>query len=645
MLKRACEDLDFVPPNHVLEIITGHMHATAELEMLHVPLTKEALAAHAASHSADLVSEALTTMAKLHEQNGLLEEVLYQFQNATKSLQCSLRAFRTNGLPVLDGFLPWFRRFKKNLTEGEVCLSVFQEALGQLVDACNGRKAVSPEFSALKFIFNSVSRSHHFYRQFMMRCKNFSCCNMRAVQNYMDVHKDACLELRSIITQMQTMQPSFQKIVDCSPAEALKGHEESEFRSASLPNDVLLSPISSPSSGGFSQSFRYVRNVSPVFRQPISISGCLDAVNRATKAGNCVNARQYRMLAAMHFQYSPSRARLAWMMLSNSLQSPKNVKAAVQLVENYDACSHCQGVLAMCLYRGQGVAVDRMRAVPLARQSAAAGSKYGQFVLGCYYHDEHDSINAIENFKLSAQQRLDAASYELGCMALQANALEEATRHLRRAAQQGFGKAFRKLAGIADNEKEREYCSVRANRYESIETMFPEGQEEAPESAYNSDNSDSSKSSMGFLSGEEEMGSRGSLNVAAAGYGRVQHARKWVQLQSAADGIPDIEISMRHFIPAPFRVNCVDSSGLPELKDYSSSNGSDILMNRSSSGSRCSSRRKKRARLLHVDERAAAAPSAACSVSVPASPLKQTKMAPSKINCTCLKCLMLAAVE
>jgi hypothetical protein len=113
---------------------------------------------------------------------------------------------------------------------------------------------------------------------------------------------------------------------------------------------------------------------------------------------------------------------------------------------------------------------------------------------------------------------------------------------------------------------------------------------------------------MGFLSGEEEMGSRDSLNVAAAGHGRVQRARKWVKLQIVADGIP-----------APFHVKCVDSPRLPELENYNSSNGSS-----------CSSKRQKRARLVHVDERAAAASSGAFSVS-PAPP--QRLFAPSKMKC------------
>jgi TPR repeat protein len=112
-------------------------------------------------------------------------------------------------------------------------------------------------------------------------------------------------------------------------------------------------------------------------------------------------------------------------------------------------------VLALCLYRGQGGAVDKMRAVPLARQSAAAGSRYGQVVLGCCYHDENDSANAAANYKLSVEQGLDAAYYELGCMSQLANALEEAAGLFRRAADQGFQMVFVKLADIADNETER----------------------------------------------------------------------------------------------------------------------------------------------------------------------------------------------
>ena len=52
MSKRAREEIDFSPQHQALGI-TGHTHATAEPEMQHIPLTKEALGDHAAAHFAD----------------------------------------------------------------------------------------------------------------------------------------------------------------------------------------------------------------------------------------------------------------------------------------------------------------------------------------------------------------------------------------------------------------------------------------------------------------------------------------------------------------------------------------------------------------------------------------------------------------
>ncbi len=49
-------------------------------------------------------------------------------------------------------------------------------------------------------------------------------------------------------------------------------------------------------------------------------------------------------------------------------------------------CAHSKGALGRCLANGAGVAEDVGRGLALARESAAAGSSFGQFVVGrCYY--------------------------------------------------------------------------------------------------------------------------------------------------------------------------------------------------------------------------------------------------------------------
>ena len=207
-----------------------------------------------------------------------------------------------------------------------------------------------------------------------------------------------------------------------------------------------------------------------------------------------------------------------------------------------------------------------MRAVPLARQSAAAGSRYGQFVLGCYYHDEKDGANAAANYKLSAEQGLDAAYYELGCMSQLANALEEAAVLFRRAADQGFPMAFIKLADIADNETERAKWRVRSNpyRYERLDSDAMETDSSATLASGSSEDLDL-----------KDISDSSVLRVAAARYARAMHTLEWVPQESGCDDMS-----------ACFHGNCVDSPRLFKLNDSSSSNGSsysDAPISRSSS--------------------------------------------------------------
>ncbi len=94
-------------------------------------------------------------------------------------------------------------------------------------------------------------------------------------------------------------------------------------------------------------------------------------------------------------------------------------ETAFKLVEEGDlqGCPHCQGILSYCLSQGCGVATISMPALylPLARTSAAANSKYGQYALGCYFlRHEEDRAAAFAQFQLSAAQGLDAAQFELG---------------------------------------------------------------------------------------------------------------------------------------------------------------------------------------------------------------------------------------
>lgn len=139
-------------------------------------------------------------------------------------------------------------------------------------------------------------------------------------------------------------------------------------------------------------------------------------------------------------------------------------ETAFELVEEGDrqGCPHCQGILSYCLFQGCGVATKSVPALylPLARSSAAANSKYGQYALGCHFQrHEEDRAGAFAQFQLSALQGLDAAQFELGrCYQFGYGVAiddAEALRLYRLAASGGFLDALESLAEyVADVDEE-----------------------------------------------------------------------------------------------------------------------------------------------------------------------------------------------
>ena len=101
-------------------------------------------------------------------------------------------------------------------------------------------------------------------------------------------------------------------------------------------------------------------------------------------------------------------------------------------------------MLSLCLHQGWGVARDVERARQLARTSAAAGSRYGQFVLGTLYEiSESEVLETRGQYQLSVAQGLDAAQYGLGFhYSFFDGDNEEALRLYRLAAAQGFETAI-----------------------------------------------------------------------------------------------------------------------------------------------------------------------------------------------------------
>ena len=143
---------------------------------------------------------------------------------------------------------------------------------------------------------------------------------------------------------------------------------------------------------------------------------------------------------------------------------------AFELVEEGDrqGCPHCQGILSYCFSQGCGIATKNEPSLylPLARSSAAANSKYGQYALGCHFQrHEKDHAGAVAQFQLSAAQGLDAAQFELGtCYKFGYGVAideAEALRLYRLAADGGFPDAFESLAELAADVTEEIYWLER----------------------------------------------------------------------------------------------------------------------------------------------------------------------------------------
>jgi hypothetical protein len=137
--------------------------------------------------------------------------------------------------------------------------------------------------------------------------------------------------------------------------------------------------------------------------------------------------------------HAPSHAELAWLLLFGRVGVRVNQQKAFELAEKGASmdCMHCRGVLAFIYHKwcygcdnvykgyhkhsaskfridGYNVA----RALPLARASVAAGSKYGQFVFGLLCEERtggvaKDAIQTVAHVRMAAAQGLDAALLKL----------------------------------------------------------------------------------------------------------------------------------------------------------------------------------------------------------------------------------------
>lgn len=183
---------------------------------------------------------------------------------------------------------------------------------------------------------------------------------------------------------------------------------------------------------------------------------------------------------AIDFECLPARAALAEMYLSRDkvgVKPPimKHMPMAVDLVSEFDSDPDCRGVLAYCHFKYNMV----NEAAPLAAQSAAAGSKYGQFVCGLIKRIQHDYAGAHQWFSLAADQNYDEAQiglaelYSSGKMGgTKEHDKTEAHRLLELAAKQGNDKAMMCI-GLSYGD-EAIALKKDANRQEEAQMRFEE---------------------------------------------------------------------------------------------------------------------------------------------------------------------------
>lgn len=136
-----------------------------------------------------------------------------------------------------------------------------------------------------------------------------------------------------------------------------------------------------------------------------------------------------------------ARALLADILLNgNTAGVAKDVREATRLASLGSQADDpdCKGVLAHS-YLIDGIPSGRM----LADESAAAGSKYGQYVVGLYELQKNDRTEAVKYFTLAAAQNYDEAQIALSQMQ---SDTDEALRLMLLAADQGNAYALYSIA-------------------------------------------------------------------------------------------------------------------------------------------------------------------------------------------------------
>jgi hypothetical protein len=171
-------------------------------------------------------------------------------------------------------------------------------------------------------------------------------------------------------------------------------------------------------------------------------------------------------------QHGPSHAHVSDMLFDGRAGVAEDVKRAFAFA-SYGAalgCAHSKGMLGLCYVYGEGADEDEARGLALGRESEAAGSCFGQYVVGrCY--DEGiggvalDDAEAVRLYRLAAAQGHLDAQFRLGIMFEYglgvAQDKAEAIRWYHLAAEQGhvdaqycLGDMFDHGRGVAQDKAE-----------------------------------------------------------------------------------------------------------------------------------------------------------------------------------------------
>ncbi len=116
-------------------------------------------------------------------------------------------------------------------------------------------------------------------------------------------------------------------------------------------------------------------------------------------------------------QHSESYAMMSWLLQHGREGVPvqRELAHAIAAKGMSFGCEHCQGALANCVLNGWNVAKNAATALKMAKESAAKGSQFGQYVLAMAsivqpgHNAEETSSVVIRNLKLASDQGLPEA--------------------------------------------------------------------------------------------------------------------------------------------------------------------------------------------------------------------------------------------